>query len=78
MITTTARFAAFDADLIWGVGETPAAAMADAAASRASIPMGRYGRVEEFAAGAACLGSAQASYVTGARIRCDGGMIRAI
>ncbi len=49
-----------------------------AAASRASIPMGRYGRVEEFAAVAAFLVSAQASYVTGARIRCDGGMIRAI
>jgi len=49
-----------------------------AAASRATIPMGRYGTVEEFAAVAAFLVSAQASYVTGAKFRCDGGMIRSI
>ncbi|MCR8548975.1 SDR family oxidoreductase [Salipiger sp. P9] len=49
-----------------------------ATASRATIPMGRYGTVAEFAAVAAFLVSAPASYVTGAKFRCDGGMIRAI
>lgn len=49
-----------------------------AAASRATIPVGRYGKVEEFAAVAAFLVSGPASYVTGAKIRCDGGMIRSI
>lgn len=48
------------------------------AASKASIPMGRYGRVEEFAAAAAFLASVQASYITGATIRVDGGMIRSV
>jgi len=46
-------------------------------ASEASIPAGRYGRPEEFAAAVAFLASAQASYVTGEQIRCDGGMVRA-
>jgi 3-oxoacyl-[acyl-carrier protein] reductase len=49
-----------------------------AAASRANIPVGRYGRVEEFADLAAFLVSERASYVTGSIIRCDGGMIRSI
>ncbi|WP_138466646.1 SDR family oxidoreductase [Poseidonocella sp. HB161398] len=48
------------------------------AASRATIPAGRYGRVEEFAAVAAFLCSAPASYVTGSMLRCDGGMIRGL
>ncbi|MEM8729090.1 MAG: SDR family oxidoreductase [Pseudomonadota bacterium] len=48
------------------------------AASRATIPVGRYGKVEEFAAVAAFLASEQASYVTGSLIRCDGGAIKAI
>lgn len=48
------------------------------AASRATIPMGRYGRVEEFAAVAAFLASEPASYVTGSLVRCDGGLIRSI
>jgi len=47
-----------------------------AAASRAGIPMGRYGRVAEFAAVAAFLVSEPASYVTGSVVRCDGGIIR--
>lgn len=49
-----------------------------AAASQATIPMGRYGRVAEFAAVAAFLVSGPASYVTGSLIRCDGGIIRSI
>ncbi|HUT49803.1 MAG TPA: SDR family oxidoreductase [Alphaproteobacteria bacterium] len=49
-----------------------------AAASRATIPAGRYGRIEEFAAVAAFLASAPASYVTGSIVRCDGGAIRSV
>jgi 3-oxoacyl-[acyl-carrier protein] reductase len=45
-------------------------------ASRATIPAGRYGSVQEFAAVAAFLVSGPASYVTGSVIRCDGGLIR--
>lgn len=44
-------------------------------ASRKSIPAGRYGAPEEFAAVVAFLCSAQASYVTGSMLRVDGGMI---
>lgn len=47
-------------------------------ASRAGIPVGRYGRPEEFAAYAAFLCSEPASYVTGTVHRADGGMIRGI
>lgn len=48
------------------------------AASRATIPAGRYGSVEEFAATAAFLCSRQAGYITGSVIRCDGGMIKSV
>ncbi len=46
-----------------------------AAASAATIPMGRYGDPQEFADVAAFLASARASYVTGSTIRVDGGVI---
>jgi 3-oxoacyl-[acyl-carrier protein] reductase len=47
-------------------------------ASAASIPAGRYGSVEEFAAVAAFLASERASYVTGSMVRVDGGLIRSV
>jgi 3-oxoacyl-[acyl-carrier protein] reductase len=46
--------------------------------SAASIPAGRYGRPDEFGDVVAFLASTRASYITGAKIRVDGGMIRAI
>ena len=47
-------------------------------ASAAAIPAGRYGRPEEFAAMVVFLVSGPASYVTGSRLRVDGGAIRSI
>ncbi len=39
------------------------------------IPLGRYGRPEEFAAAAVFLASAKASYITGVSLQVDGGML---
>ena len=44
----------------------------------ARIPVGRYGKVHEFAATAAFLCSEPASYITGSLIRCDGGAARSV
>ncbi len=46
-----------------------------AAASQATIPMGRYGDPREFADMAAFLASPRASYITGSVIRVDGGAL---
>jgi 3-oxoacyl-[acyl-carrier protein] reductase len=46
--------------------------------SAATIPVGRYGTVDEFAATAAFLVSQHASYITGSMIRVDGGLISSI
>ncbi|MCU1403896.1 MAG: 3-oxoacyl-ACP reductase [Glaciihabitans sp.] len=43
--------------------------------SKAAIPVGRYGTIEEFGATAAFLASQQAAYITGSQIRVDGGLI---
>lgn len=54
----------------------------DAEAARekaiASIPLGRYGRPEEFAAAAAFLLSPASSFISGAMLPVDGGMLRAL
>jgi 3-oxoacyl-[acyl-carrier protein] reductase len=39
------------------------------------IPLGRYGRPEEFAAAAVFLSSPRASYITGVSLQVDGGML---
>lgn len=42
------------------------------------IPLGRYGDPKEFAAAAVFLASARASYITGASLQVDGGMLQAM
>ncbi|EKF42591.1 SDR family oxidoreductase [Nitratireductor indicus] len=49
-----------------------------AAASRATIPMGRYGAPREFADAACFLCSGRAGYITGTSLRVDGGLLRNI
>ncbi len=48
------------------------------ARSAANIPLGRYGEPEEFARTAAFLLSDAASYITGATLQVDGGLIRSV
>ncbi|TLV21562.1 SDR family oxidoreductase [Klebsiella indica] len=43
--------------------------------SQQTIPVGRYGRPEEYGAAAAFLASQQASFITGSVLRVDGGML---
>ncbi len=45
-------------------------------AALATIPAGRYGEPDEFAAAAVFLASRQAAYITGTTIRVDGGALR--
>ena len=47
-------------------------------ASRAGIPVGRYGEPAEFAAVVAFIASARAAYMTGSVVRVDGGLIRSL
>ena len=49
-----------------------------AAELRARIPLGRFGRAEEFAAAVAFLASARASYITGTTLYVDGGMLASV
>lgn len=43
----------------------------------ATVPVGRYGRPEEFARAVAFLASEQAAYITGVTLLVDGGLVRA-
>lgn len=69
----TDRVGSLDVAAAKRTGRSPKETRAD---SEASIPAGRYGKPEEFAAVVAFLASGPASYVTGEQIRCDGGLVR--
>jgi 3-oxoacyl-[acyl-carrier protein] reductase len=69
----TARVVAVDKATAERSGTTPEEARRG---SEESIPIGRYGTPEEFAAVVAFLASERASYVTGEQVRCDGGQVR--
>jgi 3-oxoacyl-[acyl-carrier protein] reductase len=46
--------------------------------AKSEVPMGRFGKPEEFAAAVTFLASARASYITGQSIAIDGGWIRSL
>jgi len=48
------------------------------AESTSAIPVGRYGRPDEYAAAASFLASVQASYITGTVLRVDGGLVASL
>lgn len=62
-------------DRTYATSGSPAAAEA---AAREAVPAGRMGRVEEMAAAAVFLSSAQASYITGTTLLVDGGMTASV
>jgi 3-oxoacyl-[acyl-carrier protein] reductase len=69
----TGRIRQIDEDLAQRQGRTREEVERD---SLASIPVGRYGRPEEFGAAVAFLASEQASYITGVTLLVDGGLFR--
>jgi len=71
----TERVAELEGTTARHLGGTPADARA---AAMADIPLGRYGDLDEFAAAVVFLLSGAASYITGATLAVDGGMIRAV
>jgi len=71
----TPRLISLDADAAARTGSTPEDVRAGI---EATIPMGRYGEPEEFASAAVFLLSDAASYITGATLQADGGLIRSV
>jgi 3-oxoacyl-[acyl-carrier protein] reductase len=69
----TARVESLDAAAAERSGQSPDDVRAR---SEQALPAGRYGTADEFGAVAAFLCSQQAAYVTGSRVRCDGGMLQ--
>jgi 3-oxoacyl-[acyl-carrier protein] reductase len=68
----TDRLASLDAKVAEKSGRTVEEVRTE---SVSAIPTGRYGTPDEFGATAAYLCSAQAAYVTGVAMRCDGGLV---
>ncbi|GIF69099.1 oxidoreductase [Asanoa ishikariensis] len=71
----TDRVAQLDAAAAKRTGTDPASVKA---ASIATIPAGRYGRPEEFAALVGFLAGPESSYVTASLLACDGGLMRSL
>lgn len=71
---STRRVTEIDNSTAQATGQDPAAVRA---ASEKAIPAGRYGTPEEFASAVVYLCGAGASYITGTRLRVDGGMVAA-
>jgi 3-oxoacyl-[acyl-carrier protein] reductase len=69
---STSRIAELDAARAQSTGTTVDQIQA---ASRATIPAGRYGDPAEFAAAVKFLCSPDASYITGVQLRADGGLV---
>jgi 3-oxoacyl-[acyl-carrier protein] reductase len=69
----TDRLKELDAKTATATGRSPEQVRA---MSEHAIPMGRYGDPSEFAAAVAFLCSARASYITGATLLVDGGLVR--
>lgn len=68
----TDRVASLDAAAAERTGSEVAQVRAD---SEASIPLGRYGTIEEFGATVAFLAGEPAGYITGIEVRVDGGIV---